>query len=210
MILASTLTYADTGSLQLSLRDVISGYAIVGTINFSGPQQLIVPTDNDGNLSVTLQTGEYIIQASAQGYESLTSHTHVLSAGNLPGTIMLNSTSLPEDERPQQLSQQVRPGFTLLHGYIVNSKGKPIAGVRVQLLNAGVETETNSNGHYDLSVVTPKEPQPGVMGTDTLVYEKSGYDKVIVQNFGIGGRDMLGAPYSLERGNGVVKSDGSH
>ncbi len=210
-VFGTSLLHADTGSLQLSLRDVITGHAIVGTVDFNGPQQLTVPTDNHGNLSVTLQTGEYIIQASAHGYEPLTTHSRVTSEANLPGTILLDSTSLPQDELPQRLSQQIRAGFTLLHGYLVDSKtGTPIAGVRVQLLDARVETETNANGHYNLSVLTPKEPQPGVMGTDTLVFKKSGYDKVIVQNFGIGGQDMLGAPLGLQRGNGVIRRDGSH
>ena len=210
-VFGASLLYADTGSLQLSLRDVITGYAVVGTVSFNGPQHLTVPTDENGNLSVTLQTGEYIFQASAQGYQSLTTHYGITSGVNLPGTMMLGSTSLPEDERPQQLSQQIRPGFTLLHGYLVESQtGKPIANVRVQLLDANVETETNVNGHYSLSVVTPKEPRPGVMATDTLVLEKSGYDKVIVENFGIGGEDLRLAPFGLQRGNSVIRRDGSH
>jgi hypothetical protein len=210
-IFVAGVSYADTGSLQLSLRDVITGYAVSGTVTFNGPQQLTVPTDDSGNLSVTLQTGDYIIQTSVQGYDPLTTHYGITSGTNLPGTIMLESTSLPEDERPQQLSQQIRPGFTLLHGYLVDSHaGRPIAGVRVRLLGAGVETETNTRGHYSLSVVTPREPRPGVMGTDTLVLEKSGYDEVMVENFGIGGQDLRLAPLSLQRGNSVIRRDGSH
>jgi hypothetical protein len=210
-IISAGVLYAQTGSLQVSLRDVITGYGVSGTVTFSGPQQSSVLTDGEGNLSVTLPRGDYILQVSADGYRSLTSHTQVSSDGNLPVTIMLDSTSISEDERPQQLSQQLHPRFTLLHGYLVDSKtAKPIAGVRVQLLEAHVETETNAKGHYSLSVVTPKEPQPGIMGTDTLVFEKSGYDKVIVQNFGIGGKDLRLAPLGLRQGNSVIRRDGSH
>jgi Stage II sporulation protein/Carboxypeptidase regulatory-like domain len=209
-IFVAGLSYADTGSLQLSLRDVITGYAVSGTVTFNGPQQLTVPTDENGSLLATLQTGDYIVQTSPQGYTPLTTHYNIETSANLPLTMMLGSTSLPEDERTQQLAPELRPGFTLLHGYIVDSNGKPIAGVRVQLLDAGVETETNANGHYNLSVVTPKERQPGVMGTDTLVFEKSGYEKVVIQNFGIGGEDLRLAPLFLQQGNGVTHRDASH
>jgi hypothetical protein len=209
-IFVAGLSYADTGSLQLSLRDVITGYAVSGTVTFNGPQQLTVPTDENGNLLATLQTGDYIIQASAQGYEPLTTHYGITSGANLPGTIMLDSTSLPEEEQPRQIERQLRPGFTLLQGYVVDMSGKPVSGVRIELVKAGVEAETNSRGYYALSVVTPREPRPGVMGTDTLIYERTGYDKVIVENFGISGRDMQGAPLVLMRGNSVIRRDASH
>ena len=207
----AVVSHADTGSLQLSLRDFITGYAVVGTVTFNGPQQLTVPTDENGNLFVELQTGQYIIQASAQGYAPLTSQTPVTPGSNPAITIMLDSTGLPEDEQTQRLAQELRPGFTLFHGYVVDPRaGKPIAGVRVQLLNAAVETETNPNGHYDLSVVTPKEVPPGLMGTDTLIFQKSGYDKVVIQNFGICCEDMQLPPLGLQRGNSVIRRDGSH
>ena len=209
-VLTATTWCADTGSLQLAVRDVLTGYAVAATLSFAGPQQLTVPADENGNLTVTLQTGEYIIQASAPGYEPLTSHTGVGSSGNLPGTILLESTSLPSEEQPQQIEQQLRPGFTLLHGYIVDELGKPLCGVRIELVNAGVETETDLKGHYALSALTPKEPRSGVMGTDTLIYERAGYDKVILENFGIAGQDMRGAPFGLQKGNGVIRRDASH
>ena len=210
-VFVAGVLHADTGSLQLSLRDVITAYAISGTVTFNGPQQLAVPTDENGNLLVTLQTGDYIVQTSPQGYSPLTTHYNIGSGANLPMTIMLDSTSLPEDERTQQLTSELRPGFTLLHGYIVDSKtGKPIAGVRVQLVDAHVETETKPNGHYGLSVATPNELPPGMMGTDTLVFEKSGYDKVVIHNFGIGGEDLRLAPLGLQQGNGVMHRDGAH
>ncbi len=200
--------HADTGTLQISLRDVITGYAVVGIVSFNGPQQLNVPMDENGNLTVTLPTGDYTIQTSPQGYEPMTTHYGITRGANLPFTLMLDRISLPEDERPERLSQQERPGFTLLHGYIVNSKtGKPIAGVRVKLVNARVETETNQKGHYALSVATPKESKLGEMGTDTLIFEKSGYNQIILQNLGIGGEDMRPAPFRLEKGSSVIRQD---
>jgi hypothetical protein len=206
-----TAAYADTGSLQLSLRDVITGYAVIGTVSFNGPQQLTVPTDENGNLTVTLQTGDYIIQTSPQGYSSFTTHYNIESSANPPMTLMLDSSGLPEDERSQQLASELRAGSTLLHGYVVDSKtAKPIAGVRVRLANAHVETRTNPQGHYDLSVSTPGEVSPEKMGTDTLEFEKTGYDEVVIQNFGIAGEAMRLPPLYLDQGGAVIYRDGRH
>jgi hypothetical protein len=110
-LVAGTL-HADTGSLQLSLRDALTGYAVTGTVTFSGPQQLTVPTDENGNLTVTLQTGDYIIQTSAQDHDPLTTHYGITTRANMPDTIMLDTTSLPEDERPQQLLRNSKRTMT--------------------------------------------------------------------------------------------------
>jgi hypothetical protein len=113
--------------------------------------------------------------------------------------------------RPEVIEPKLRPGYTLLHEYVVDAAtAEPIAGARVRLIEAGIETQTDVRGHFWLSVRTPRPPTPGGMGTDTLVFEKPGYKTITVSNFGITDEEMGGVAVEMERGSGRVERDATH
>ena len=180
-------------------------------LTLQGPQKLSEQTDDEGRASLSLVPGEYRIEVSAPAHKPSRTHYDVRSGGNLPFTILLAPENPPAEERPEVIASEVRPGFTLLHGYVVDANtGRPVAGVKVRFVNADVETRTDSKGHYQLSVPTPVPANPGGLGTDTLTYEKPGYKSLLVDNFGIAGEEMGGSAIDLEKGTGVVKRDALH
>ena len=211
VFLLNSMGAAETGILQLEVRDAVTHYAVQSRISLEGPKQLFAQTDPNGRVHLTLAPGEYRIEVSATGYKALRTHSKVALGRNLPLTIMLDRESPPDEERPDIIAQNVRPGFTLLHGFVVDSdSGKPLSGATVRLVTAGVETQTDSRGHYFLSAPTTEPVIQGTMGTDTLVFEKSGYKSIIFNNFGITGEEMGGSAVDLERGQGVIKRDAKH
>ncbi len=83
-------------------------------------------------------------------------------------------------------------------------------GVSVSFVHAGVHTRTDANGHFLLSVLTPSPEIPGGIGTDTLVYKKTGYQTIRIRNFGIASEDIGGTGIEMEKGNGTTDIDGTH
>lgn len=202
---------ATTGVLRITVRDVDTHYALQANVSLDGPQRLSVQTDATGRVTLTLAPGEYRIEVTASGHKLQRTHYNVMPGANLPGTIMLDPESLQEEERPEVIDAEIRPGFTLFHGYTVDGDtGQPLSGVSVRFVQADVETQTDSKGHYMLSVPTPEPINPGGAGTDTLTFEKLGYKTVVFDNFAISGEAMGGIGLDLERGSGVIKQDATH
>lgn len=104
----------------------------------------------------------------------------------------------------------VRPGFTLLHGYVEDgNSGKPLPGATVRVAPGGAEAKSDAKGHFYLSVPTPEPENPGGMGVDTLICEKTGQTDV-TQNVGIVGEAMGPAGCALEKGSGQIIHDDTH
>jgi len=200
-----------TGVLKLTVEDVITHYALPANISLEGPQQLSVQANHAGRVSVTLEPGEYRVEISAFAHKIARTHYSVRPGANLPFTIMLDPEIPPAEERPEAINAEIRPGFTLLHGYTVDGEtGQPLSGVRVRVVQENVRTQTDSDGHYDLLVPTPVPENPGGAGTDTLTFEKPGYKEVIFENFVIAGKAMGGIALDMERGSGVIEHDATH
>ena len=209
--LAVPSLYAQTGTLGIAVRDVNTHYGLQADVRLQGPDQVSIHTDDQGRASVPLTPGEYGIEVSALGYKPSRTHYLVSSEGNLPFTIMLEPVNLPPEETSEALKPEIRPDFTLLHGYVVDAQtGKPVFHVKVSFLHADVSTYTDAKGHYLLSVPTPEPENPGGMGTDTLTYEKPGYKTLTFTNFGVAGDEMGGSGIELEKGAGIVKQDATH
>lgn len=200
-----------TGVLKLAVEDVITHYALPANISLEGPQQLSVQANHAGRVSVTLEPGEYRVEVSAFGHKIARTHYKVRPGANLPFTIMLDPQMPPAEERPEAINAEIRPGFTLLHGYTVDSEtGQPLSGVTVRVVQENVRTQTDSNGHYDLLAPTPVPENPGGAGTDTLTFEKPGYKKIVFENFVIVGKAMGGVALDMERGSGAIEHDATH
>ena len=149
------------------------------------------------------------MEISAPGYNVMTTHYPVRLGRNRLG-IMMDPKSLQASEQAEAIQSQMRPGFTLLHGFTVDEKtGHPISGVEVRFVHARAHTKSDSSGHYLFLVPTPQPEFPGGMGKDTLTFTKSGYKTMVFENFGIAS-EAMGVPQDIERGQGVIKSDATH
>jgi Tol biopolymer transport system component len=209
--LAACKLFAASGTLVLSVRDAQTGYAIRTAVQLEGPESVTLQTDEKGRVMRTLTAGEYRVLVSAPGYKPRKAHINIGSAGRLNFHLMLDSENPPEEERPEAINREIRPGLTYYHGYIVDDEsGQPLSDVRVRFVNSGIETYTDSKGHFGLSVPTPKPSVPDGMGTDTLIYEKPGYKTVIFDNFGITGEAMGGLADGMEKGAGVIRNNTPH
>ena len=116
------------------------------------------------------------------------------------GAILVSLKPRPEEESEHS---RLRLGYSLVRGYATDGQGHPVAGVRVRLKNAGVETTTNERGYYWFSVLAPPETAAGYAGTDTLIAEKAGYKTIVHQNIVLSGEDSGGWGLDMVRGSGV-------
>jgi hypothetical protein len=138
-------------------------------------------------------------------------HYSVEPGKTMSAGAFLDSLTLPEEESPAVLDPLLRPGHTLLHEYVLDAEtGRPLSGVKVCFVNAGVEAKTDSKGHFLLSVPTPEPENPDGIGSDTLMYEKAGYKTIIIRNFGIASEEMGGTGIDMQKGRGVIETDGTH
>jgi hypothetical protein len=170
-----------------------------------GPQSVSAQTDDTGALRLSLLAGQYAQEISAPGYQTLKGNITLLPGNNLPMEIMLAPLKPPGEE--QSLASQLRPGYTFLRGYAVDEQGQPVAGLRVRLKNAGVETITNERGYYSFSVLTPPETARGYPGTDTLIGEKPGYKTIVHEKIILAGEDSGGWAFDMQRGSGVIETN---
>lgn len=208
LALAALPLSAATGVLHLLVRDVDTHYAVQAKIHFDGPESLSAETDDTGSLAVSLPEGQYRIEISAPGYQTMRTRASVQPSVTWPFGIMLDPVTPPEEE--QSLQSSLRPGFTLLHAYATDDQGQPVPGVHVRLLHAGGETMTNERGYYELSVPTPPETEIDTPGTDTLIAQKQGYKTIIHRNIIVAGEDGGGMFLDMEKGTGVVEFDDTH
>ena len=98
-----------------------------------------------------------------------------------------------------------------MHEYVVDGDtGRPLVGVTVRFADAGVQAQTDAKGHFVLSVPTPPAEVPDGLGTDTLVYKKTGYKTIEIRDFGIAPEEMGGTGIEMEKGTGITNIDGTH
>ena len=201
----------DSGTIQLRVRDSHTHFPVRAIIKGYGLTSFSVTTDAKGYGSVVLPTGEYQLEISAPGYATLSTHYPVEPGKTTTAGAFLDPLALPKAESPAVLDPMLRPGHTLLHEYVLDAEtGRPLSGVRVRFVSAGVETKTDSQGHFFLLVPTPEPEKPGGIGSDTLMYEKSGYKTIIIRNLGIASQEMGGTGMDMEKGRGVIETDGTH
>jgi hypothetical protein len=205
LALATLPVYADTGVLSLNVRDGATDYALRAKVAFHGPKTISAETDDSGSLTIRLPLGEYEIDLSAAGYKPMTFPQSVVAGDNSAGQIMLDPEQPPEELR--SIDPQLKPGFTLLAGYAVNERGKPVAGVHVHVQNAKLEVATNDRGFFSLSVPTPPEVKPGTPATDTVIAAKPGYETVIKRDVPMISGQPAGFFLDMKKGSGQHEVD---
>jgi hypothetical protein len=197
--------------MQFRVKDSRTHHPLQASITGEAPSGFTLTTDVNGRGSIDLPAGEYRLEISASGYNSLRTHYAIKAGKTTSAGAFLDSKTTRREESRDVLDPMFRSGYTLLHEYVVDAEtGEPITGVKVRFVNAGVEALTDSDGHFYLSAPTPKSEYPGGLGTDTLVYEKPGYKTLVIKNFGIASDDMGGIAVDLERGKGTINVDGTH
>jgi hypothetical protein len=197
--------------MTFRIRDSVTHFPVQAVIKGEGPTSFSLVTDAKGQAKIALPEGQYRLEISATGYDPMRTHYLINAGKTTPAGALLHSQVLPPEERPEALEPLLRSGYTLLHEYVVDADtGEPIRGVKVHLVDAGVETQTEGKGHFLLSVPTPKPKYPGGLGTDTLIYEKVGYKTLILRNFGIGSDEMGPTAVDLPKGKGVIDQDATH
>lgn len=207
----TALLSAATGTINFRVRDSRSHRAVQAVIKSEGPEPFTVTTDDRGRTKRQTPVGEYRLEISAFGYKTLRTYVVVESGKTANTGVYLDSKTVPDEESTATLNPLLRPGYTLLHEYVTDAEtGEPISGVKVRLVNAGVEAQTDLNGHYLLSFPTPQVKIPGGLGTDTLIYKKPGYKTIVLRNFSISSEEIGGTAVDLEKGKGVIDIDGTH
>jgi hypothetical protein len=208
---ASLASAADTGTMQLTVRDSHTHLPIHAVIQGSGPKSFSVATDDRGYGTVALPPGEYQLQISASDYAPLRTHYSVGRGKITKAGAFIDPLSLPHEEGSEVLDSLERPGHTLLHEYVLDEEtGQPLSGVRVRFVHGAVKTTTDSSGHFYLLVPTPAPDFPGGVGTDTLIYEKSGYKAIVMKNLPVEPEEMGGTGIDMKRGHGMIEIDSTH
>lgn len=198
-----------TGVLRIEVRDNVTGHAVPARLQFEGTKSLSIETD--GNGTVTLPSGEYLEKVSAPGYKTMWGTSLRVSPGrdNPVAGAGLDPVTPPEEETPEALKPLLRPGYTLLHEYVVDSEtGAPLAGVQVSI--GGGTATTDSQGHFAVSFPTPEPPIPDGMGTATLTYKRAGYKTFVIRNFSVATEEMGPVAIKLLSGSGTIEEDGTH
>ena len=202
---------ADTGILQLKVRDSRTHFAVRSIIQGSGPKFFSIATDDRGYAEILLPVGEYELKIVASDYAPLSTHYPVESGKTMRAGAFIDPLVVPKEESSSVLDPLMRPGYTLLHEYVTDTEtGRPLNGVLISVVGAGVEARTDQRGHFVLSIPTPAPDIPDGIGSDTVVYKKAGYKIIRIRNCGIASEDMGGTGIEMEKGTGVIDIDGTH
>ncbi len=183
-----------TGTLEIQLRDVMTGYGVSGTVRLApmqaSPEAAVFKsyqTDANGKLIVRLPAGSYLDEETAPGYEIMKGHT-----GVGPGIVSRGQIMMHPEQMPKELQEEVtkdvlnrNPGTAMIHGYVVDSVTfKPIAGVHLHMERLGASATSDARGYYQLIFPfhpTPPElvgPENDNRETDTIVTSAAGYQTI--------------------------------
>jgi len=208
---------APDGTFEFAVRSFWTNYSVPATIMVRSAQPAsqsrMFSTDEFGRLQVNLPPGDYLFSIRAAGYES-SEDAHFRSEGGriLPVTIVLHPLTEPQELKTEP--KLLRPGFTLVAGWVVDAvTGKPLSKVRIRINGGRTEEETNERGYYALSVPSPRSriiAGGELPGIGTLVAELSGYKTSIETNVLLPDGSDAGINVELERGSGTAEHDHRH
>jgi hypothetical protein len=212
-LLARTQTQA-SGSLSVTFRDSATGYAI--PTSFSAENQTeraraALVTDATGRGRYQLAAGRHNFEVAARGYRPLKTHFQIDPQTPLAVTVWLDPTEPPEELRPEEVATKLRPGYTMLHGHLADAQsGRPLAGARIRLENAGVEAQADERGYFLLYAVAPsvKETEEPPK-TDHLVAYFAGFKTYRLANVLLAEGDSH-FKIELEQGEGTVEKERGH
>ncbi len=161
-------------NLQITLRDSVTGNRVSGTVAVSGDISTeAFATDDAGRGDFRLVGGRNDLHISAPGYNALDTYFDGGQVG-IDVTVWLDPNDVPSEMRAVEL--RLRAGTTFVHGHIIDEEsGKPLAGARVYLAGAKIETVSDRRGYFQMNVLTPPvDPAGDLPGGDDLVVESGG------------------------------------
>lgn len=200
-----------TGTISLSLTDAQTGYAIPGMVSY-GPMQgdwsmpFSQHADSSGHLRLTLPAGKlYLFEACASGYKSMRTYFGIQVGRELRTGFMMDSTAPAPEMQPKVLDEQLRPGYAMTFGYVVdNSTSRPLANVRVRWQQHKADAMTNASGYYALFVAMPGSDRNTEVA-DTLIAELPGYQSQYLCTHALYEDQWSGpANFRMDRGAGTT------
>lgn len=177
---------------------------------------LTVKADMNGPTLFSLAPGVYDLSESAKGYEPGTAYFTAEPGATLDIRVSLRPLTLPERLRPEVVTAQLKPGFSLFHGHVVDAfSGQPLAGVFVRLAKHEVGAKTDDRGYFFFQVSVPElvNMRPEDIATDApspaddLIAELPGYKQYRLVKTLLFGQQFV---IDLERGQGVTEINNPH
>ncbi|MGH9842165.1 MAG: SpoIID/LytB domain-containing protein [Blastocatellia bacterium] len=200
--------------MNISFRDSATGYAVPTSFSAEnqkeGARIAMVP-DAAGRGQYQLAAGRHNLEVAARGYRPLKTHFEIDPQTPLAVTVWLDPLEIPEELRPEVVAAKRIPGYTMLRGHVADAQaGRPLAGARIRLENAGVEAQTDERGYFVLyALAPPVNATEELPKTDHLVAEFAGFKTYRIANVLLAEGDVH-FKIELEQGEGTVERDKGH
>jgi hypothetical protein len=202
--------------IVFNVRDVTTGYAVQAEVSFTRVDSgqgspVTAQTDSQRLLRMDLPAGRYTVRVTAPAYKPMQFDDNTQPSPDASKLrVMLAGTTDPEQLRPEVLDPQLRDGYILLYGYIVDDDtGRPLSGVQVRFEKLGVVTSTNARGYFGRAVqLPPLPPYEGI--EDNVSFELQGYKTQVHENQLLPNSGWIGFPIGLQRGGGVDRRNVRH
>ena len=181
------------GRVELQALDSATGYMVSSatikwdTVRESAPSALSHSgiSSSNGQFSQELSPSEYAFEISAPGYQPMRTHFDITLGSVIRANINLDPVDLPTELRDNVIASELRDGYELLHGYIVDRETHlPLAGVKLRLQESDVSGVSDSRGYFQLyagatSTENASKPED-FPAPDTLTATLSGYKTYIL------------------------------
>ena len=208
---AAIPTALDAASLKFRLRDVQTGYTLVGNVKYARVEDgwdnpTLATTDSDGWFRPQLTHGFYLVEVSVRGYRSMRSHM-LASDNSLPGAFMMSPDQDSYEFSAERVEALLRPGYCLAQGFVLDAESlKPLLGVEVEITPPGLRTKTNQRGYYELFVPVADAEYPMI----SEVFRLRGYGTVSNRNMLVAAGDVCGGGAEMVTGGPPVEKDLTH
>lgn len=199
--------------LRSQVIDPHTGYAVRATIRYAEAKDgwvapRMVSTDATGRFEIDVPQGAYLVEITAKGYRPMRMYELVDSGYRSSTRIMLGRLEPPEESLPEALETELREGFCLVSGYVVDAElRQPLADVDVRILKSGAAARTDARGYYAVLVQVPQDEE---YPTEDYSFNLEGYEAQEFHGALLTSGDVEGVRVELRRGNGRVVRDITH
>jgi hypothetical protein len=125
--------------------DAVVGQSVPSALSHSGI------SSSNGQFAQELSPSEYAFEISAQGYRPLRTHFGITMGSVVRANINIDPVNLPTELRDDVVASELRDGYELVHGYVVDGEAHlPMAGVKLQLQESGAASVSDSRGYFEI------------------------------------------------------------
>ena len=203
---------APEGSLEVQIRDSLTGYGVNGTISARAvadlPWLTADFTEASHHQTLQLPRGDYALRVTAPGYRAIDTHFSIEPETQIPVTVWLDPETPSREIRPDVVKSKLKTGYAMLHGHIVDvATGDPLSGVEVRV-NSG-QTRSDARGYFVIYVpVNPVEPG-SLPEAENLTADLPGYKTYLLTQSPLAEGDTHFL-IDMELGRGVTGRDDTH